>query len=278
MSGSPKTSPSSLEPGAAVGKFRLERLLGKGGCGDVWLARNTFALPGEDEHVALKIPHRQAADHLRLLAEPKLLKNLAHPNIVRVFLADKSAGMFYVAMEYMPGGNLREVLQREVRFSAQRVVSLARQVLQGLAHAHHARVVHRDVKPDNVFFDATGTAKIGDFGIAREVEANGQAMGTGGSRAYKAPEQLQGVATPASDVWALGLTLYEAVTGRYPFVPTRTETLETAICHRDVPPLPAWDEASALLGRLLPRCLQRDPGARFADATVLLAALEAPAA
>jgi len=259
-----------LRSGTELGKYRLVRPLGRGGGGEVWLAENTFAFPGEDDQVALKVPRDQTADHVRLLAEPKLLAKLAHPNIVRVYSADRSNGIFFVVMEYMPGGALRRLLRRRKPLPAGQVLRLARQILAGLAHAHAARVVHRDLKPENILFDAEGVARIADFGTAREVTSAGHVVGTGGSRAYKAPEQFEGIATAASDIWGLGLTLYEAATGEYPFMPTATEPLEEAIANRPLPPAPAATPDERLVARMLERCLQRSPDQRFPHAAAVL--------
>ena len=260
-----------LSPGRELGKYRLVQPLGRGGGGEVWLAENTFAFPGEDDQVALKVPLDQNADHVRLLAEPKMLVKLAHPNIVRVYSAERCGGVFFVVMEYMPGGALRSLLRPLDPLPADRVLQLAAQVLRGLAHAHAAKVVHRDLKPENILFTADGTAKIADFGTARVVKPEGHVVGTGGSRAYKAPEQFEGIATPASDVWALGLTLYEATVGRYPFMPTRTELLEQAIARRPIPPPPSQTPVEKLIADLVTRCLQRPPDGRFPDARAMLA-------
>ena len=270
MKSSWSVAPTDLRSGRELGKYRLVRRLGKGGGGEVWLAENTFAFPGEAEEVALKIPRRQEADHVRLLAEPKMLKKLAHPNIVDVHSADKSQGLFFVVMEYMAGGSLRDLLRAKERLSPRKTRQIAEEVLDGLAHAHRARVVHRDLKPENILFSEDGIPKIGDFGIAREFEGNHHVTGTGGSRGYKAPEQLKRVATPASDVWALGVTLCEALSGQHPFVPTRKESLEEAILGRPIPMLRGGGTHGQVLVEAVARSLQREATARFADAGAML--------
>lgn len=269
-----KTGGFRLQPGDRLGKYRLVRPLGRGGSGEVWLADNTFAFPGEQDRVALKVPREQTLNQVQLLAEPRMLVKLAHPNIVPVYAAERSNGIFFVVMEYMSGGPFRRLLRPRRPVPAKQVVRIARQVLSGLAHAHAARVIHRDVKPENILFDAEGIARIADFGTAREVTEAGHVVGTGGSRAYKAPEQFQGIATPASDVWGLGLTLYEAAAGRYPFLPTGTESLEEAIARRPVPPLAPRTPLGHVVAQLLDRCLQRAPESRFPDAGAMLTRLE----
>jgi serine/threonine-protein kinase len=199
-------------------RYRLDRLLGAGASGRVFLAIDEVA----GRSVAIKMffaaGARGGAAYERFVREARLASTLRHPSLVEVY--DVSVERGFLVMEYLPGGSLAQRLAAGDRLTAIQARRMALDVIAGLEAAHHRGVVHRDVKPANVFFDARGTAKLGDFGVAHLVDlGQTQTGGLIGTLAYMSPEQITGAPISiAADLYALGITLFEAVTGRLPFL------------------------------------------------------------
>jgi serine/threonine-protein kinase len=227
--------------------------------------------------VALKLL-ADDADAIRFEREAHAAAALTHANVVQVFDYGRDDGRPYMVLEYLEGGTLEERLSERSRLRDDEALRIARDVAAGLAHAHKHGVVHRDLKPGNVLFDAEGHAKVGDFGIARIVGAETlTAAGTVvGTAAYISPEQVAGATvTPASDVYSFGVLLYRMLTGRLPFESERA--LELAEMHRTrrAPPLlSVRPDAPGPLAALAMRALAKQPEARPADGAALLAMLE----
>jgi eukaryotic-like serine/threonine-protein kinase len=247
----------------AGGRYRLERPLGRGGMASVYLGRDTEL----DRAVAVKLLAENAAadDGLRarFVREARLAARLSHPNIVSVFDAGEDDGRPYLVMEHVEGETLSELLAQRGRIPPEEVRGLALQAARGLAHAHAAGVVHRDIKPQNLLLREDGTLKIADFGIARAAEGTaltraGTVLGTA---AYLAPEQALGEqATPASDVYSLGAVLYELLTGRPPIEVRSFEDLAKA---KPIAPVRELaPETPRDLEDLVMRCLARSPSYR----------------
>jgi len=257
-------------------RYRLERPLGHGGMASVHLARDTEL----DRLVALKLLAENLSGdesvHRRFVREARLAARLSHPNVVSVFDAGDDGGRPYIVMEYVDGENLAELLARRGRIPPDEARGLALQAAQGLAHAHAAGLVHRDVKPQNLILRRDGTLKIADFGIARAAEATAltQAGTVLGTAAYLSPEQALGEeVTPATDVYSLGVVLYELLTGRTPF---QVETLD------DLAQRPAMEVAPVRelvpgvprdLEDVVMHCLARNPEYRPRDGAQLAAEL-----
>ncbi|HEX7843891.1 MAG TPA: protein kinase, partial [Kofleriaceae bacterium] len=199
-------------------RYRLDRMLGAGASGRVFLATDEVA----GRSVAIKMffaaGARGGAAYERFVREAKLASTLRHPSLVEVY--DVSVERGFLVMEYLPGGSLAQRLAGGGRLTPVQGRRMALDVIAGLEAAHHRGVVHRDVKPANVFFDARGTAKLGDFGVAHLVDlGQTQTGGLIGTLAYMSPEQITGAPISiAADLYALGITLFEAVTGRLPFL------------------------------------------------------------
>ncbi len=205
------------QPDLLAGRYRVERALGAGGAGRVLLARDEVA----GRAVAVKVIHesgRGGALYERFLREARVASALHHPNLVEVYEVIVEQGL--LVMEYLPGGSLAQRLAAGEVPSSAAVRRTALELLAGLEVAHHRGVVHRDLKPANVFFDARGSAKLGDFGVAHLLDlGQTQTGGLIGSLAYMSPEQITGAAiTVAADLYSLGVTLFEALTGRLPFL------------------------------------------------------------
>jgi eukaryotic-like serine/threonine-protein kinase len=198
-------------------RYRLDRLLGAGASGRVFLATDEIA----GRSVAIKMffaaGARGGAAYERFVREARLASTLRHPSLVEVY--DVSVERGFLVMEYLPGGSLAQRLTAG-RLTVVQARRMALDVISGLEAAHHRGVVHRDVKPANVFFDARGTAKLGDFGVAHLVDlGQTQTGGLIGTLAYMSPEQITGAPISiAADLYALGVTLFEALTGRLPFL------------------------------------------------------------
>src|SRR4030095_10137739 len=195
--------------GQAVGKYQVLSNLGSGGFGTVFLARDTWI----DKKVAIKVPHRQSGDSDELLQEPRLLAALDHPNIVSILTAERANGTFFIVMEYVKGETLEAVLDREKSLDVPRALTYAVQILKGVEHAHEAQILHRDLRPANVLISESGALKVADFGTSRLLERS-HATTVIGSPPYMAPEAFQGRAVLASDIYSVGVMIYQMQTER----------------------------------------------------------------
>lgn len=264
--------------GTIVGPYTLQRLIGQGGFAWVFAAR-----PQPDgPTVALKLLQpRYSGDpefERRFRNEAKVASELSHPNIVRILDIGRTDQLTYFAMDYYPD-NLSACLEREGPLSPAALIRMAREVASGLYFAHRAGIVHRDIKPANIMFSEDGTAVLTDFGIARTVSGYSSATGanlTIGTPHYISPEQALGQKLDGrSDLYALGVTLYQAATGELPF--RSTDWFELARMHVEVPPPPPRTkrpELSRRLERIILKCLAKHPDDRYPSAAALLADLE----
>jgi Protein kinase domain len=262
-------------PGAVLAeRFRIIGLLGRGGMGEVYRADDLKL----GQPVALKfLPRPLASDKDRLerfYSEVRIARQVSHPNVCRVYDVGEIDGQPYLSMEFVDGEDLASLLKRIGRLPADKALDIARELCSGLAAAHDKGVLHRDLKPANVMVDGRGRARITDFGLA--VAAGEVVEGeVSGTPAYMAPEQLAGKgASVRSDVYALGLVLYELYTGRKAFDGATLQELTRK--HAEDPPTapstlaPGFDPA---VERVILRCLQKDPAARPASASNVAAAL-----
>jgi len=274
--------------GRTVGPYRIDRVLGEGGMGIVYLADDTrLARP-----VALKaLPARytqDAASRERLKREARAAASLSHPGIATVYALEEFDGDVFVAFEFVPGETLRAELRRGP-LPVRAVVPTALALARALAAAHERGIVHRDLKPENVMRTPTGDIKILDFGLARFREPSapdvtltsvGSLMGT---PAHMSPEQIRaGTVDSRSDVFSLGVLVYELASGANPFAGVDHAATIGNVLDADPPPLrppAAGREADRrlfdALERVIGRCLQRQPGARFQSAHEIVRALEA---
>ena len=199
--------------GQTVGKYRILSPLGSGGFGSVYLAEDTWI----DKKVAIKVPHRQNLDFGELLREPRLLASLSHPNIVTVLTAEKQDDVFFIVMEYVPGDTLEAVIERDGTLDLARALDYTCQICNAVDHAHKQGIIHRDLRPGNVLVTAQGLIKVADFGTSRFLEIAAHGTTVIGSPPYMAPEQFQGKAVFASDIYSLGVTMYQMFTGVLPY-------------------------------------------------------------
>jgi serine/threonine-protein kinase len=263
-------------PGALVaGRYRIVGLLGRGGMGEVCRADDLTL----GQSVALKFLHVVLAQdpdrQRRFFQEVRVAREISHPNVCRVYDVDEAEGRPFLSMEFVDGEDLSSLLRRIGRLPQEKGVEIARQLCAGLAALHDKGVAHRDLKPANVMLDGRGRVRLTDFGLAALVEEIAGTEVRAGTPAYMAPEQLRGERVDAkSDLFALGLVLYEIFTGKRAY--SADTPAEISRLHRESTPrspstiLPELDPA---IERVIDRCLQKDPALRPASALLVAAAL-----
>jgi eukaryotic-like serine/threonine-protein kinase len=259
------------------GRYEVLSRIGTGGMADVYLARDQLL----GRQVAVKLLHHRFAEDQefveRFRREASSAAGLSHPNIVAIFDRGEWDGTYYIAMEYLPGRSLKAVVREQGPLAVQSAIDIVTQILQAARFAHRRGVIHRDLKPHNVILDEEGRAKVTDFGIARagasDMTLTGSIMGTA---QYLSPEQAQGHAvSAASDLYAVGIVLYELLTGAVPFDGETAVTIALKQVSATPPPPSALNPAvPAELDAVVLRALAKDPAARFADAAEFIAALE----
>lgn len=271
----------TLEPGTRIGRYRIESLAGSGGMGEVYAAEDVTLR----RRVALKRLLPDAARDLelrrRFQGEALAASALNHPNIVTVYDAgEDSSGLPFLAAEFVDGPTLRQRM-RTARLTLNEVVDVTLQVASALGAAHAAGIVHRDVKPENVMLRADGWVKLLDFGLARKdggvdgTDARAEARQLVGTTLYMSPEQIRGGAIDGrSDIWSLGVVLYEMAAGRQPFGGRTTSDVITSILGETPRPVPSLETSPELL-RILTRMLEREPERRYASCRQLLVDLRA---
>ncbi len=263
---------ASVAPGAMIGRYKVVAELGTGSFGSVWLAVDTWLA----KKVALKVPHNQKLDASKLLAEPKLLAGLEHPNIVRLLTVEKTDDLMFMVMEYVEGRSLRERLAGGP-VPVPEAVDIARAMLEALGHAHQKGVVHRDLKPANILITPAGQVKITDFGTAHALHTGGEETVAAGTLFYMSKEQLLGRVLPASDLYSVGVMLFEMLTGRLPFFDeTGARVIQKILSAEPAPDAASINKAvPAALGMIVRRAMERDLAARWKTAGEFLAGLDA---
>jgi len=208
--------------GQTLGKYEIQKTLGSGGFGTVYLVRDTWI----DKKVAIKVPHKQNGEFEELLHEPRLLAALDHDNIVSIVTAEKADDYFFIVMEFVEGESLEAAIQHEKGLELETAINFSRQIALGVDYAHQQSVLHRDLRPGNVLVTPRGRIKITDFGTSRFLEVAEQASTIIGSPPYMAPEQFEGRAVFASDVYSVGVIMYEMMTGVLPYFSANPRQLE----------------------------------------------------
>ena len=261
------------------GRYRIETKLGSGGMSTVYLAQDEVL----DRPVAVKLMHREIseeADQLeRFRREARAAARLSHPNLVSVIDAGEDEGRPYIVFEYIEGQTLKQRITERGRLEIDEAVAYAIEIGRGLLAAHGRKLVHRDVKPQNVLIDPDGRAKVTDFGIARSLEGEGMTA-TGrvlGTTDYVSPEQAMGeVVDERSDVYSLGVVLYEMLTGEVPF--SAENQIGVAMKHVNEPlpdVLVKRPEVSAAVASVVDRSTTKDPRDRYNSVGEMVRDLEA---
>ena len=199
--------------GQIIGKYKILSTIGSGGFGTVYLAEDTWI----DKKVALKVPHKQGVDFGELLREPRLLASLNHPNIVTILTAEKQENVFFIVMEFVPGETLETIIARDGALELSLALDYTCQICNAVDHAHRHGVLHRDLRPANVLVAESGMLKVADFGTSRFLEIAAHGTTVIGSPPYMAPEQFHGKAVFASDLYSVGITMYQMMTGVLPY-------------------------------------------------------------
>ncbi len=268
---------SRIGPGSVIaGRYQVEAQIGIGGMASVFRAEDIQL----GRKVAVKVLHAQYAEDgefvERFRREAKAAAQLQHPGIVAVYDTGSWDGTWYIAMELLEGPTLKERLNREGRIQPAEAVALTEQILKAVRAAHRDGIIHRDLKPHNVILDDAGHPKVTDFGIARrgasDMTATGSVLGTAH---YLAPEQAQGeVITPRTDLYSVGVVLYEMLTGRTPFEGDSAVSIALAHVNNEPrSPRSIVPEITPALDAVVMRSLAKRPSDRFADADAFLAAL-----
>jgi serine/threonine-protein kinase len=273
-----------IGPGSKIGRFQLERSLGQGAMGTVYLAVD----PDIERRVAIKVIRadggvddtRRDEAQSRFLKEAKLAGRLQHPNIVTIYDVGRDAGTFFIAMEYVEGQSLARLLKPDVSLTDAQKIGIIRQTAEAIAHAHERDVIHRDVKPANILVRADGVVKVSDFGIGKLLTGGaGDLTRTGqmvGSPSYMSPEQIRGEKLDGrADIFALGVVLYEMLTGERPFPGQSITTLVYQILHTEPrDPLLLRADLSPVARDILKRALAKKAEERYPNVRAFLADLD----
>jgi len=258
-------------------RYRLKEKLGSGGMADVYLADDLLL----NREVAVKVLHAQYASDpafiQRFRQEAQSAANLNHPNIVNIYDWGNEGDLYFIVMEYVEGRDLKEILRSEGRLLPERAAEIAAEVCAALQFAHRSNLVHRDIKPHNIFITNLGQVKVMDFGIAREgsgggITQTGMVMGT---PQYISPEQAQGLAVDGrSDIYSLGVVLYEMLTGQVPFDDPNPVTITYKQVREDpTPPSVIDPEIPATLDAIVMKAMSKNPANRFQNAQEMKADL-----
>jgi len=273
-----ETSVNELSSGSLfAGRYQIIEELGQGGMGKVYRALDREL----NAEVALKLIRPEiAADSMtieRFKNELKLARNISHRNVGHMYELMDEKGTRFISMEYIPGEDLKSFIRRSGRLEIFKAIDIAKQVCEGLSEAHRSGTVHRDLKPPNIMIDKEGNARIMDFGIARSLKAKG-ATGPGimiGTPAYMSPEQVDGEETDQrADIYALGVILYEMVTGELPF--TGDTPFSIGMKHKGEKPRDPRELNPGIpegLSRIIGKCLEKDRSGRYQSAVELRADL-----
>jgi len=208
-----------------VGRYRVKKSVGSGGFGTVFLAEDTWL----KTQVALKVPHQQTASLEELLTEPRVLAGLDHPGILRFHTAVKEGEIFFLVIEYVEGESLADRIDRQGPFKLPDFLDCMGQILAAVEHAHERRVVHRDLRPANILISSEGRVKVADFGISKVLRTGRHANTRIGSPPYMAPEQFAGRTVLQSDIYALGVIMYEMLTSSLPIAEVRPDKVQARL-------------------------------------------------
>jgi eukaryotic-like serine/threonine-protein kinase len=253
--------------GQTIGKYKILSALGSGGFGTVYLAEDTWI----DKKVALKVPHRQTVNFGELLKEPRLLASLSHPNIVSVLTAEKQDNVFFIVMEYVAGESLEALIARSGAVELPQALDFTCQICNAVEYAHSQGVIHRDLRPANVLVSDAGMIKVADFGTSRFLEMAAHGTTVIGSPPYMAPEQFHGRATFASDIYSLGVTMYQMITGMLPYTTPAPADLARLMSGELVsPPRYVNSRVPQRVNDIIMKALAPDVDARYQRAAELL--------
>jgi len=255
-----------------AGRYELLELIGKGGMGVVYRAADREL----NLAVALKILRPRLSYDPEFIEmfkrEVTLARMLSHPNIIKIYDLNRMGNMWFVSMEYLQGEEVKDVIIREGNMPSKRVKHLAHQILSALSHSHGRNLVHSDIKPQNIFIDRKDNATLVDFGIARTMTSQSADQTVYGTPGYIAPEQISGHSpTQRSDIYSLGVTIYEMLTGNMPFEEKTTDmVLKKQLKFTPPPPSTLVDSIPAWMDKTVMKMIQIDPDKRYSSAEEIL--------
>jgi predicted Ser/Thr protein kinase/class 3 adenylate cyclase len=281
------TAPASEQADLALGhrfagRYKIDSILGRGGMGVVYKATDEQL----DETVAIKtltgdVMTRSPEDLERFKREIRLARKITHRNVLRTYDYGEAEGVYFISMEFVRGYTLNELMDEAPsrQMPPRATIGIARQICRGLHAAHEQGIIHRDIKPQNVLIDAKGEVKLMDFGVARMTETADAMTQAGlivGTPHYMSPEQVQGKQLdPRTDVYAMGVLLYELLIGKRPFESTSLTGILTAhIMEKAKAPIEIRPDVGRAMNAIVMRCLEKDPAARYSDAGALLSDLD----
>ena len=254
-----------------LGKYQILDRLGAGGFGTVYLAMDLLL----NRKVALKVPHHQGDEPAQLM-EPRIMAALKHPNIVELITVEKKDDTFFMVLEYVDGESLDKLIRRERALAPARALEIAIDVCSAIGFAHTHQVIHRDLRPANILLTRDGLAKVTDFGTSRFLELQKESFARTriGSPPYMAPEHFRGRAVFQSDLWSLGISIYEMLTGTVPFYDA--DPVKIAQAFQNTPIVPPHLRNQAVpkpFSEVIMRSLAINLGDRFLSAQEFLKAL-----
>lgn len=260
-----------MKASRTIGRFEVDRLLGEGGQGKVYLARDNHL----GREVAIKVLVIDS-DIASLIDEARIVAKLRHPNIVTLFDAGEQDGLPYLVFEYVEGMTLAQEIKKKGALPILKAVDIAVKILEGLSCAHGQHIIHRDIKPANIVIDKQGVPRIMDFGIAQRLAGPSSSDELLGSPLYMAPEYVAGrESSPQSDIFSLGMILYTMLTGRHPVTGNSVEKILQAIATVPVPPPSSMTSSvDEKLDSIVLRALSIDPLSRYKDAADMIADLK----
>ena len=256
-------------------RYEILGKVGAGGMSDVYKAKDLTL----GRFVAIKVLKAEFSEDINFVtkfrSEAQAAAGLEHPNIVNIYDVGSENGLHYIVMEYVEGITLKTYIEKKGQLSFKEAVSIAIQVGRGIEAAHNKNIVHRDIKPQNIMISTEGKVKVTDFGIARAATSNTISSDVMGSVHYSSPEQARnGFVDGKSDIYSLGIVMYEMVTGRVPF--DGDTTVAVAIQHLQeeiVPPSVYAPNLPISMEKIILKCTQKNPDRRYASMTALLADL-----
>ena len=253
-------------------RYEILEKIGTGGMSDVYKAKCHKL----NRYVAIKVLKQEFSENANFVSkfriEAQAAAGLMHPNIVNVYDVGEENGIYYIVMELVEGITLKKYIEKKARLSYKEAVSIAIQVSMGIEAAHNNHIIHRDIKPQNIIISTEGKVKVTDFGIARAATSNTISSDVMGSVHYASPEQARnGFVDGKSDIYSLGIVMYEMVTGRVPF--DGDTTVAVAIQHLQeeiVPPSAYAPNLPISMEKIILKCTQKNPDRRYESMTALL--------
>ena len=266
-----------IRPGIFINdRYEIIEKVGSGGMADVYKAKCHRL----DRYVAIKVLKSEYSDDktfvAKFRAEAQSAARLSHPNVVNVYDVGEEDGIYFIVMELVEGITLKSFIERKSKLDTKEAVSVAIQIAQGMEAAHSNHIIHRDIKPQNIIISKEGKVKVTDFGIAKMATSETITSNAMGSVHYISPEQARGgFSDERSDIYSLGITMYEMLTGRVPF--SGDNTVSVALLHLQEEPLPMRELEPFIpvsLDRIVQKCLQKKPERRYLSASDLIADLK----